>query len=547
MGTRLFSKHSKIMAKGRVLVIAGSDSSGGAGLEADQKVIAAHGCYAMTATTALTAQNTLGVVDIHYTPPDFVRKLIDACISDVGVDVVKTGMLASAETIQIVAEALRAHHVTKTVIDPVMVSTSGHQLLPAQAVRDLREKLLPIATIITPNVPEAMLLLSDSGKPVADAKNVGDLIEIAKAVQALGPKYVLVKGGHLPFKKDGTVAETALGSLAEDVATSTLMLGCGWKTAYIHEPLQFGTVPEDYGGHLKQRTRWAIGTIQTAFKLNFCLWGKDVKMMSGAQRFSGALYAILGMFTILVTISLFAIPVVLVWGKPLIAYADMEQLRWLIRTCFAAFMCNRLCEFALFSPAGYHTGQRDSRYQLWMSPYISLSTIRSFILPKWLGGSIVAFKPTGSLGNALNERDPKNKKSMLRRLWAILFNYMAIFHFVFVYFTLVAVVLTSYRVFFPEGQSLNNIFVGLITHAFWPPLTFLFLCSSLWTPVSYAIDPPMVPEREELLVRDQRTGVAHPTTESKKVAFGGQAAWFEFLYTGSTIYTALVFAYSFWL
>merc|ERR1712059_24978 len=140
--------------------------------------------------------------------------------------------------------------------------------------------------------------------------------------------------------------------------------------------------------------------------------GKDVKMMSGAQRFSGALYAI---------------PVVLVWGKPLIAYADMEQLRWLIRTCFAAFMCNRLCEFALFSPAGYHTGQRDSRYQLWMSPYISLSIIRSFILPKWLGGSIVAFKPTGSLGNALNERDPKNKKSMLRRLWAILFNYMAIF------------------------------------------------------------------------------------------------------------------------
>ena len=90
-----------------------------------------------------------------------------------------------------------------------MVSTSGHQLLPAQAVRDLREKLLPIATIITPNVPEAMLLLSDSGKPVADAKNVGDLIEITKAVQALGPKYVLVKGGHLPFKKDGTVAETA--------------------------------------------------------------------------------------------------------------------------------------------------------------------------------------------------------------------------------------------------------------------------------------------------------------------------------------------------
>ncbi|KAK0099872.1 hypothetical protein ONS95_013301 [Cadophora gregata] len=196
------------MAKRRVLIIAGSDSSGGAGLEADQKVIVAHGCYAMTATTALTAQNTLGVVDIHYTPPGFVRKLIDTCISDIGVDVVKTGMLASAETIQVVAEALRAHHVPATVIDPVMVSTSGHQLLPAHAVRDLREKLLPIATIITPNVPEAMLLLSDSGKPAAVAKNVEGLIEIAKAVQSLGPKYVLVKGGHLPFRMDGNVAET---------------------------------------------------------------------------------------------------------------------------------------------------------------------------------------------------------------------------------------------------------------------------------------------------------------------------------------------------
>lgn len=90
-----------------------------------------------------------------------------------------------------------------------MVSTSGHQLLPAQAVRDLRDNLLPIAAIITPNVPEAMLLLSDSGKPATDAKNVEDLIDITKAVQSLGPKYVLVKGGHLPLKKDGTVAETA--------------------------------------------------------------------------------------------------------------------------------------------------------------------------------------------------------------------------------------------------------------------------------------------------------------------------------------------------
>jgi hydroxymethylpyrimidine/phosphomethylpyrimidine kinase len=125
------------MPKARVLVIAGSDSSGGAGLEADQKVIAAHGCYAMTATTALTAQNTLGVEDIYYTPPAFVRKLIHACISDIGVDVVKTGtslsnramrkkvliimkgMLASAETVEVVADSLREYKVATVVVDPV--------------------------------------------------------------------------------------------------------------------------------------------------------------------------------------------------------------------------------------------------------------------------------------------------------------------------------------------------------------------------------------------------------------------------------------------
>ncbi|VZH94692.1 unnamed protein product [Fusarium fujikuroi] len=294
-----------------------------------------------------------------------------------------------------------------------------------------------------------------------------------------------------------------LGSLAEDVATSTLMLGKGWKTAFIHEPLQFGTVPEDYGGHLKQRTRWAIGTVDTSFKLNFCLW-----------------------------------------GDKLVAYATDEQLRWLIRACFASVISNRLCEFALFIPAGYHTGQRGSRYQLWMSPYIALCLIRSFILPTWLGGQTQAFKPTGSLGSALNERDAKLRKNMFRRLWGILINYMALFHLAFVYLTLVAVVLTSFRSIVTT-HTVRDTLTALLTHAFWPPLTFLFICSSLWTPVSYAIDPPVMPDREDLLNRDPKTQVAHPTPQSKKIAFGGQAAWFELEYTTTTIYTCLVFVCSF--
>lgn len=361
---------------------------------------------------------------------------------------------------------------------------------------------------------------------------------------ALGVAWCTGSGYIVRREALDEIGNFPLGSLAEDVATSTLMLGKGWKTAYVHEPLQFGTVPEDYGGHLKQRTRWAIGTVDTAFKMNFCLWGDSVRQMTTAQRFSGFLYATLSLYTILLTASLFAIPIILVWGKPLVAFANYEQLRWLIRACFAATISNRLCEFALFIPAGYHTGQRGSRYQLWMSPYIALCIVRAFLLPKWLGGQAQAFKPTGSLHSALNERDPKTRKNMFRRLWAVLFNYMAVFHLSFVYLTLVAVVLTSYRCFFWESTA-NGIIMCLLTHAFWPPLTFLFICSSLWTPVSYAIDPPAMPDREDLLKRDPKTGVAHPTRESKKIAFGGQAIWFELEYTVATAFTALVFVYSF--
>ncbi|KLJ09548.1 hypothetical protein EMPG_15042 [Blastomyces silverae] len=183
----------------RVLVIAGSDSSGGAGLEADQRVLTAHGCYALTATTALTAQNTMGVQDIHIVPVEFVRKQINAGLEDVGADVVKLGMLASAETAEMVSETLRYHKVPVVVLDPVMVSTSGSKLLPGEATNIVRTKLLPLTTILTPNIPEAILLLQSSGADAKNPENLEDAIQIAKQIHTLGPKYVLLKGGHLPL------------------------------------------------------------------------------------------------------------------------------------------------------------------------------------------------------------------------------------------------------------------------------------------------------------------------------------------------------------
>ncbi|CAG8028682.1 unnamed protein product [Penicillium nalgiovense] len=207
-----------MMSVKRVLVIAGSDSSGGAGLEADQRVLAAHGCYALTATTGLTAQNTLGVQDIFVVPSEFVRKQINAGLEDIGADVVKLGMLSSAETIDVIAEILQAHKVPMVVLDPVMVSTSGSQLLPEKAVKELRTKLLPLTTILTPNIPEALLLLKDAGAETSEPNDLKGMVELAEKICLLGPKAVLLKGGHLPLTKDHKISQDPKrGTLVVDI------------------------------------------------------------------------------------------------------------------------------------------------------------------------------------------------------------------------------------------------------------------------------------------------------------------------------------------
>ena len=178
------------------------------GLEADQKVIAAHGCYAMTAQAALTAQNTQGVKAIHEVPSEFVKQQIDACVEDIGVDVVKTGMLASASTISIVADALKRHRISLSVIDPVMVATTGAQLLPEKAVKTLCDELLKETFILTPNIPEANMILKAADRPSVEVEGLEDLKMLAAAVLELGPRYVLLKGGHIPLTSEYKVARS---------------------------------------------------------------------------------------------------------------------------------------------------------------------------------------------------------------------------------------------------------------------------------------------------------------------------------------------------
>lgn len=194
-----------------VLSIAGSDSGGGAGIQADIKTISACGCYASTAITAVTVQNTLGVTGVHPVPVEFVEQQIDAVLSDIGADAIKIGMLQSGEIVRCIVRMLKKYGCRNVVVDPVMVSTSGHRLIEEGAMQSLRSELLPLATVITPNIPEAEILLD--GKVLDKQANLYD------AAKELGERYgtsVLLKAGHLTEEKlidifynnvDGSITE----------------------------------------------------------------------------------------------------------------------------------------------------------------------------------------------------------------------------------------------------------------------------------------------------------------------------------------------------
>jgi hydroxymethylpyrimidine/phosphomethylpyrimidine kinase len=174
------------------LSIAGSDPSGGAGIQADLKTFSALGAYGGAVITALTAQNTHGVTGIHNVPPAFVALQIDTVFADLRVDAVKIGMISTADIARVVATSLRRAGARNVVLDPVMIAKSGHALLDPTAVAALREELVPLATVITPNLPEAAVLLGGEMP-----KSLDDMRDAVRALHGLGPAYVYLKGGHL--------------------------------------------------------------------------------------------------------------------------------------------------------------------------------------------------------------------------------------------------------------------------------------------------------------------------------------------------------------
>jgi hydroxymethylpyrimidine/phosphomethylpyrimidine kinase len=184
------------MTLARALTIAGSDSGGGAGIQADLKTFTAFGVYGMTALTAVTAQNTVGVQAILELPLDLIERQVCSVAEDIGIDAVKTGMLSSAAIVELVASLITRLELPRLVVDPVMVSKGGDALLRADAIEALRTALLPLALVVTPNLPEAEVL---TGHPIP---GTAGMYQAAREIRELGPRWIVIKGGHLAENED---------------------------------------------------------------------------------------------------------------------------------------------------------------------------------------------------------------------------------------------------------------------------------------------------------------------------------------------------------
>lgn len=185
----------------KVLCIGGSDTSGGAGIQADLKAVSASGCWGLSVVTAVTAQNTKGVSGIYPVSPAFVGRQLDAVLQDIGADALKTGMLPTAEIVQVVAKKIKKYKMKKVVVDPVMIAKGGKTLMPNKTRKALMDNLLPLAFAVTPNISEAEILAKMKIKSLADMKKA------AVKIHSLGVKNVLIKGGHLQDKKQSNVID----------------------------------------------------------------------------------------------------------------------------------------------------------------------------------------------------------------------------------------------------------------------------------------------------------------------------------------------------
>ncbi|EMC97187.1 glycosyltransferase family 2 protein [Baudoinia panamericana UAMH 10762] len=351
-------------------------------------------------------------------------------------------------------------------------------------------------------------------------------------------------------------------SVSEDVCCSAKLLGAGWKTVFVQEFLQYGSVPESYYAHVKQRTRWWVGHIQTAILFRFRTSRKYAKHLNLVQRLTGITFDLRQWVQIPLALSYFFVPLALYAGYPLVIWTSAFQLQWLIRLICIWATCHWIHQMVMGWIAGIGNGRYDIRItsydaelEQWLLPYVLSAFVQSFLLPKRLGGRSTGFKSTGSILDALHERDAQRRAHVFKRLYAILWVQRGIFHAVFVVVCLGGVALTCIRSVYPNISSAypltqttyGNQLIYLVTRIGWPPLVWLQFLQAALVPPLYAIFPPSVKPREELLDRDPKTNVAYPKPMATRLKRSAWDFWRYMRASLAMVYCIFLFTISWFL
>ncbi|KAH7046795.1 hypothetical protein B0J12DRAFT_741758 [Macrophomina phaseolina] len=339
-------------------------------------------------------------------------------------------------------------------------------------------------------------------------------------------------------------------SVTEDLLLGNLILGRGWRAAYVFETLQWGLVPDSFHGHIEQRKRWNTGAVQAGMIMRFCLFGDKAKHLDFRQRlfgftcpFSSSL-ATVGLLQAVQNLAFFA------GGWSNAVYADAGELKQLVRVAAFMWIMNflRRCNTAVI--CGYAIAFRDNYCTEFLGCYWALAHLKTFILPRWLGGKEKAFSArfvaTGSIVDPLNERDEKLRAPWQQRVRSVLFHDGAIFPVLLGCGFVLALCLNirrAYGVYL--GADSSEFWTFLLTRLFWMPPEWPSNIVYYFRPLQYALFPPSVPDREALLVRDENN-VAYPTSEAKKTRTTWNGFGAEIVPTVLTAYTVGVLISTWW-
>ncbi|KAH8821974.1 nucleotide-diphospho-sugar transferase [Xylogone sp. PMI_703] len=336
--------------------------------------------------------------------------------------------------------------------------------------------------------------------------------------------------------------------LVEDVASSMRLLAAGWKSAYVPEALQYGLLPETFQGHIKQWTRWIIGGCQLALQMRFYVSKSRTRALTLSQRLQGmanGISVLLG--PVITVINMIITPIFLFSGSHLVYYHDLSQLQMLLRLNCLIILSEWVHDLHMSITSGYQLCIREGSNKYWMAPYYSFAIIQSFILPSWLGGKVTGFTPSGSIRDPLNERRPRLRSPLRRRLQSVLFDCGAIFHVVLVFLCIAGVVSRVHQAFVNSGGDMDQLRLELLVTVAWPPPTWFQIVIACLTPLQYAIFPPDVPERQDLLRRELATGVMYPTERSKRATWTIKEARYSQLHFLIILYTIYVFKCTWWI